>query len=75
MSQRAQPLGMGNIGIWVRTQQGDEYSKDNTGMLCQNMEQELEQEQEQELEQEQEQELEQEQEQELELGLNLRQEY
>jgi len=26
------PLGMGNIGIWVGTQQGDEYRKDSTGM-------------------------------------------
>jgi len=34
----------------VRTQQGDEYSKGNTGMWCWNTEQEQEQEQEQELE-------------------------
>ena len=33
MSQRVQPLGMGNIRIWVGTQEGDEYSKDTTGML------------------------------------------
>ena len=43
MSQRAQPLGTGNIRIQVGTQQGDEYSKDNTGKLCQNTEQEQEQ--------------------------------
>ena len=29
-----------NIGIWVRTQESNEYSKDSTGMLCQKMEQE-----------------------------------
>jgi len=50
---------MENIGIWIRTQESDVYSKGNTGMLCQNMGQE--QEQEQELE--------------LELGLSFRQEY
>jgi len=31
---------MGNIGIWVGTQEGDEYSKGNTGMLCWNTGQE-----------------------------------
>jgi len=34
---------MENIGIWVGTQEGNDYRKDNTGMLCRNTEQELEQ--------------------------------
>ena len=51
MSQRAQPLGTGNVRIQIGTQESDVYSKGNTGMLCWNMgkEQKQEQEQEQEL--------------------------
>ena len=31
-----------NIGVQIGTQQGNEYSKENTGMQCQNKEQGLE---------------------------------
>jgi len=33
MSQREEPLGTGNIRMWVRTQQSDEYSKHRNAIL------------------------------------------